>query len=73
MAFSAAQGIIIGLLIAFPILVIATMNVVVGALATLTIGLITLTVLAFIPIAGWKLGVFSLVLNSKVSTVTFNT
>ena len=53
----ARQGIIIGIALAFPVLVLATKNILVGFLATCTIGCITITVLGLIPIAGWKVGV----------------
>ncbi|CAH1777269.1 unnamed protein product [Owenia fusiformis] len=55
--YSATTGIIIGLCIAFPILVIATKNIIVGFFATCTITLITSGVCGMMPIAGWKLGV----------------
>ena len=54
---SAVQGVIIGLCLAFPILVIATSNIIVGLMATVTICLITVSVIGVIPLAGWKLGV----------------
>ncbi len=54
---TALQGIIIGLCVALPILMIATLNVVSGLYATLTLLCITATVLGLIPMAGWKIGV----------------
>ena len=57
MVRSAMTGIIVGLSCALPILIVATMNVWVGLLATLNIACVTVTVLGFIPIMGWKLGV----------------
>ena len=57
MVTSAVTGICIGIGLALPILILATMNVFVGLLATLTILLITLGVVGFIPICGFKLGV----------------
>ena len=56
---SAFQGILIGLGLALPILIIATKNFIVGGLATLTIALVSFSVVAFIPILGWKIGVSS--------------
>ena len=57
MVLSAMTGIIVGLSCALPILIVATMNVWVGIMATVNIALITTTVLGFIPMMGWKLGV----------------
>ena len=54
---SAVLGILIGLCCALPILTLATHNIVIGLLATLTICCITVCVVAVIPMAGWKLGV----------------
>ena len=54
---SAFTGIMVGLLCALPVLIIATRNVIVGVLATLNIALITASVLGFIPLMGWKIGV----------------
>ena len=54
---SAFTGIMVGLLCALPVLIIATRNVIVGVLATLDIALITASVLGFIPLMGWKIGV----------------
>ena len=54
---SAVMGIIIGICVAFPILVIATANILVAFYATVTIGLITVSVVGTLPLAGWKLGV----------------
>uniref|UniRef100_A0A7M5XG14 SSD domain-containing protein n=1 Tax=Clytia hemisphaerica TaxID=252671 RepID=A0A7M5XG14_9CNID len=53
----AKQGIIIGLCVAFPVLVITTLNWVVGVFAIVTIALITISVIGLIPMLGWKLGV----------------
>ena len=47
----------IGLVSSFAVLVMATTNIIVGALASLTISLITCCVLGTITIIGWKLGV----------------
>ncbi len=47
----------VGLVLALIVLVIATTNVIVGVLATLTIAMITCSVLATITLLGWKLGV----------------
>ena len=54
---NAVLGIALGILIAFPILVIATMNVLTGCFATMNIILITVCVIGVIPLAGWKLDV----------------
>ena len=50
-------GVGIGLALACPILILATMNIITGLLATLTITIITVSVVGVIPMAGWKLGV----------------
>lgn len=57
LAWNAITGIIIGLALAFPILTVATMNWIVGLLATLSLCFTTLCVVGFIPMGGWKLGV----------------
>jgi hypothetical protein len=54
---SAVIGMVIGLCLAFPILVVATSNIIVGLMATMTIVIITVSVVGVIPMAGWKLGV----------------
>ena len=54
---SAVTGIIIGLGFCLPILIIATHNFIIGIMATVNIMLITVTVIGFIPLMGWKLGV----------------
>jgi multidrug efflux pump subunit AcrB len=54
---NAVQGIVVGLLLAMVVLIIATTNVIVGTLATLTIAMITCSVLATITLLGWELGV----------------
>lgn len=54
---SAVQGVIIGLCLALPLLILTTLNVVIGFLATVVIGLVTACVIGIIPLAGWKLGV----------------
>ena len=55
---NALVGIVIGLALALVVLTVATTNVIVGAMATLTIAMVTCSVLAIIPIIGWKLGLF---------------
>ena len=55
--WNAFLGIIVGLCVALPILIIATNNFVTGFLATFTLILITTMVIGLIPMAGWKLGV----------------
>ena len=57
LADSAIQGVILGIALAFPLLVMATMNIILGTMATISIGLTTACVIGVIPIAGWKLGV----------------
>ena len=57
---SAVVGIVIGLCVALPLLILATSNVIIGLLATLTLCCIIVCVVAMIPIAGWKLGVRTL-------------
>ena len=54
---SALTGIAVGLAFALPILIIATHNFIVGLMATINIVCITVTVIGFIPLMGWKLGV----------------
>lgn len=54
---SAITGILIGLSSSFVVLVMATTNIIVGALASLTISLITCCVLGMITVIGWDLGV----------------
>ncbi|XP_033101178.1 protein dispatched homolog 3-like [Anneissia japonica] len=56
LANSAVKGIVIGLCVALIVLVVTTINVVVGTMATITISLITLCVVGVIPLAGWQLG-----------------
>ncbi|KAK3092390.1 hypothetical protein FSP39_002236 [Pinctada imbricata] len=56
LADNAVLGIIIGVSIAFPILTLATMNIVIGFLATTSICCTTICVIGVIPSAGWKLG-----------------
>lgn len=57
LASSAVTGIIVGLLSAWPILVLTTLNFIIGTIAAVTIGLVTACVVGLIPLAGWKLGV----------------
>ncbi len=54
---AAIKGIGIGLGVALPILIFATANIYTGLLATLSLILSTLAVVAVIPLGGWKLGV----------------
>ena len=54
---NAIIGVIVGVCVAFPILVFATHNIITGSLATLIIVFITTSVMGLIPLAGWKLGV----------------
>ncbi|XP_002736516.1 protein dispatched homolog 1-like [Saccoglossus kowalevskii] len=57
LADSAIKGIIYGIVLAFPVLVIATQNIILGTMATVSIALTTVCVVGVIPMAGWKLGV----------------
>ena len=50
-------GLVVGLGVALPILIFATANIFTGLLATCSIVLSTLSVVAVIPLGGWKLGV----------------
>ena len=54
---NAIYGIVISVCLAFPILVIATGNIIVGALATFSLCCCTVCVIGVIPLGGWKLGV----------------
>lgn len=56
MVGSAVTGIAIGIGLSCPILIVATHNIIVGLLATVTIGCVTICVIGVMPIAGWKLG-----------------
>lgn len=51
------MGIIIGLSLALPVLVLTTMNIIIGFIAWMVIVMVTVCVLGFIPLLGWKLGV----------------
>lgn len=53
---NAVTGIIIGLVCSLVVLTIATTNVIIGAMATLTIAMVTCGVLAMISVVGWSLG-----------------
>lgn len=64
------MGVGIGLACAAPILIIATMNIITGLMATLTIAAVTLCVIGFIPILGWKLGVSSCVSITIIISIT---
>lgn len=50
-------GIVIGLTLAFPVLVFTTCNWIIALIATLTIASITICVVGLIPLVGWNLGV----------------
>ena len=60
---SAVMGIIIGLSLALPVLVLTTMNIIIGFIAWMVIVMVTVCVLGFIPLLGWKLGVIYLLLS----------
>ena len=53
---NAIIGNIIGLLCSLILLTIATTNVIIGVMATLTIAMVTCGVLAMISVVGWSLG-----------------
>ncbi|XP_064642212.1 uncharacterized protein LOC135496681 [Lineus longissimus] len=57
LSYQAVLGLAVGISLAFPVLVLATQNIIVGTLATVSIALTTVSVCAMIPLAGWKLGV----------------
>ena len=57
LANNAIYGIAIGVSVAFPILVIATRNLLTGFLATLSMASSTVCVIGVITLGGWKLGV----------------
>jgi len=57
LAENAIYGMILGVCLAFPILVIATGNVITGFLATFSMCCSTVCVIGVIPLGGWKLGV----------------
>jgi len=57
MVDNAVYGIIIGVCLALPILVLATGNVITGLLATFSLCCCTVCVVGVIPLGGWTLGV----------------
>lgn len=57
LADNAIFGIALGVSLALPILTLATQNIIIGFLATLSISCTTVCVIGVIPLAGWKLGV----------------
>ena len=57
---TAIQGIAVGIALAFVVITLATKNIITGLLATLNIGVVTLSVVGLIPMIGWKLGVRTL-------------
>ncbi|XP_045187392.2 uncharacterized protein LOC123545146 [Mercenaria mercenaria] len=57
LAKNAMYGIIIGVSLALPILIIATRNIITGCLATFSMCCSTVCVIGVIPLGGWKLGV----------------
>ncbi|XP_074654753.1 uncharacterized protein LOC141908556 [Tubulanus polymorphus] len=56
LVYQAIYGLGIGILVACPVLVIGTMNIITGIVATLTITFTTVCVVGVIPLAGWKIG-----------------
>jgi len=56
-ADNAVFGIVVGILLAFPILTIATQNILIGLFATVSMCCSTICVIGIIPLMGWKLGV----------------
>lgn len=57
MVYSAWQGILISLCLALPILVLFIDDLLLGALATLMIAFVSVSIIGIIPLVGWKLGV----------------
>ena len=57
------MGIVLGICLAFPVLIIATNNLIVGFIATIVICLITVCVIGVIPLVGWKLGVSNILIH----------
>ncbi|KAH9489233.1 hypothetical protein Btru_048812, partial [Bulinus truncatus] len=57
LAQSALQGIIVGVCLAFFVLTLATTNVIISTMATITIVLVTVTIAGCIPLFGWKISV----------------
>ncbi|KAH3854522.1 hypothetical protein DPMN_097065, partial [Dreissena polymorpha] len=56
LADNAVWGIVIGVCLAFPILVLATGNLITGSLATFSMCCSTICVVGVVPLGGWKLG-----------------
>lgn len=54
---NAIFGILLGVLLALPVLVLSTCNIINGVLATLIIAAITACVIGVIPLMGWSMGV----------------
>lgn len=54
---SAVNGIVMGLCLTLPLLIIMTTNWIVALMCCLTISLIIVGVIGIIPLAGWKLGI----------------
>ena len=54
---SAVNGIVAGLCLTLPLLIIMTTNWIVALLCCMTISFITVGVVGIIPLAGWKLGI----------------
>ena len=54
---STVVGIVTGLGMAFPLLIIGTKNVIVGFMATASIAFVTVAIVGIIPMGGWELGV----------------
>ena len=57
MADNAIFGIVLGVVCAFPILTVATKNVIIAFVATLSLCCSIVCVVGILPLAGWKLGV----------------
>nr|KAG5700686.1 hypothetical protein BaRGS_029051 [Batillaria attramentaria] len=60
LADNAILGIVLGVCLAFPVLVLSTCNVINGLLATLTICCVTVCVIGVLPMAGWNWGGYNL-------------
>ncbi|WAR20450.1 DISP1-like protein [Mya arenaria] len=54
---NAIFGIVLGIVLALPILTVATQNIVIGVCATFSMCCSTICVIGIIPLIGWKLGI----------------
>ena len=70
--YNAVYGILIGIGLACPILVVATGNIITGLLASFSLCCSTVCVIGVIPLGGWQLGVgylFNFNINYTMSLV----